>query len=120
LARGEEAPYHANDEALLAAMREFESAHEAYGEFQRQMERYWCLRWLVQENAQSVTATVIRESLARFDELPLVARVPSLPALAPGTRVELAVSGMDFLELTLHCEFQRQLESEALASGAGA
>jgi len=41
--------------------------------------------------------------------LPLVARVPSLPVLAPGSQVELALSGVDLLELTLHCEFKRQL-----------
>ncbi|MBI2510115.1 MAG: RNB domain-containing ribonuclease, partial [Betaproteobacteria bacterium] len=113
LARGGPPPYRANDEALLAAIRDFEAAHEAYGEFQRQMERYWCLRWLVQENVNTVSATVIRESLARFDSLPLVARVPSLPALDPGVRVELAVAGMDLLELTLRCEFQRPLAVDA-------
>jgi exoribonuclease-2 len=117
LARHETPPYQANDAALLAAMRDFESTYEAYGEFQRQMERYWCLRWLVQENAQAVTATVIRESLVRLDELPLVMRVPSLPAVAPGARVELAVSGVDLLELTLHCEFKSQLGAEAPAPG---
>jgi exoribonuclease-2 len=109
--RGAAPPYGANDERLLSAMRDFEVAHDAYGEFQRQMERYWCLRWLVQEGVRSVTATVIRESLARFDELPLVARVPSLPALAPGTRVELALSEPDLLELALPCEFRRQIEA---------
>ena len=111
LARGEEPPYRANDEALLAAMRDFESTYEAYGEFQRQMERYWCLRWLVQEHVEKVTATVIRESLVRFDDLPLVARVPSLPTLPAGARVELAVSAIDPLELTLHSEFRRSLEA---------
>ena len=109
LARGEAPPYRGSDEPLLAAMRDFESAHEAYGEFQRQMERYWCLRWLIQERAETVPATVIRESLARFDELPLVARVPSLPPLDPGVRVELAVADVDLLELTLRCEYRRQL-----------
>mgnify|MGYP001568873956 CR=1 FL=1 len=108
LARGETGPYRANDEALLSAMRDFESAHDAYGEFQRQIERYWCLRWLLQERLSTVTATVIRESLTRFDALPLVARVPSLPALIPGARVELAVTDVDLLELTLHCEFRGQ------------
>jgi exoribonuclease-2 len=120
LARGEETPYQANDEALLAVMRDFEVTYDAYGEFQRQMERYWCLRWLTQEHAEVVTATVIRESLARFDELPLVARVPSLPALAPGSQVELALSSVDLLELTLHCEFKRLLgpvETPAPATG---
>jgi exoribonuclease-2 len=96
-------------------MRDFEVAHDAYGEFQRQMERYWSLRWLLQEGVRSVTATVIRESLARFDELPLVARVPSLPALAPGTRVELAISEPDLLELILPCEFRRVVDAEPTA-----
>jgi exoribonuclease-2 len=109
LTQGKAPPYAAGDEAMLAAMRDFESAYEAYGEFQRNMERYWSLRWLVQEGVDTVCATVLRESLARFDELPLVARVPSLPALAPGTRVELAVSGIDLLELTLRCEYRRQI-----------
>lgn len=109
MARGEALPYRQNDEALLGAMRDFESAYEAYAEFQRNMERYWSLRWLLQENVESVYATVLRESVARFDELPLVARVPSLPALAPGVRVELAVSGIDLLELTLRCDYRRQL-----------
>ena len=118
LARGEPAPYGANDERLLAAMRDFEAAHDAYGEFQRQMERYWCLRWLLQENVRTATATVIRESLARFDELPLVARVPSLPVLAPGTRVELELSDVDLLELGLRCEFRGQLVPEAAAAGS--
>lgn len=115
LARSEVPPYRAGSEQLLAAMRDFESAHEAYGEFQRRMERYWCLRWLIQERAETVAATVIRESLARFDELPLVVRVPSLPPLDSGSRVELAVAGIDLLELTLHCEFRRRLAPETQA-----
>ncbi len=107
--RGEAPHYGAGDERLLSAMRDFDAAHEAYGEFQRQMERYWCLRWLTQEGVRTVTAAVIRESLVRFDDLPLVARVPSLPPLAPGTRVELALSEPDLLELALPCEFRRQV-----------
>lgn len=120
LVRGEPAPYRANDERLLAAMRDFEAAYEAYGEFQRRMERYWCLRWLIQEGVQQAPALVLRESLARFERLPLAVRVPSLPALAPGTRVELAIGEIDLLELTLHCEYRRQLAPTApLEAAAG-
>lgn len=118
LALGEAPPYRANDERLLAAMRDFEAASEVYGEFQRQMERYWCLRWLIQEGRHAAAATVIRESLARFDELPLVVRVPSLPALDPGARFELAVIDIDLLELTLRCEFRGRLEPAATAESA--
>jgi exoribonuclease-2 len=109
LARGAPLPYLPGDEALLAAMRDFEAAHDAYGQFQRAMERYWCLRWLVQEGVETAAATVLRENLARFDDLPLVARVPSLPVLDPGSRVDLAISRIDLLELTFLCEFVRNL-----------
>ncbi len=118
LARGVPPPYGKGDEALLAAMRDFEAAHEAYGTFQRSMERYWSLRWLIQEHVSAVTAAVLRESLVRFDDLPLVARVPSLPALDPGTRVELAVSRIDLLELTVHCEFAGRLAPALEATAA--
>jgi exoribonuclease-2 len=113
LALGEAPPYPANDE-LLSAMRDFEQAHEAYGEFQRQMERYWCLRWLIQEGVHAATASVIREGLVRFDDLPLVVRLPSLPALPPGARVELAVGEPDLLELSLRCEFRREIPAANL------
>jgi exoribonuclease II len=75
------------------------------------MERYWCLRWLLQEKVDSITAEILRDDLVRLDGVPLVVRVPSVPQLATGARVELAVSQIDLLELTLHCEFQRVQET---------
>jgi exoribonuclease-2 len=103
---GQPAPYQAGDEALLAALRDFELAYDAYGEFQRNMERYWCLRWIEQENAAVLEATVIRDNLARCNRLPLVLRVPSLRDAAAGDQVRLAISHLDPWELTLHAEFE--------------
>jgi exoribonuclease-2 len=113
LYRHEAPPYPPNDERLLVILRDFELAYEAYAEFQRIMERYWCLRWLIQEGVDTVEAEVLREDLVRIDRIPLVVRVPSLPPLAPGKRVELAISDIDLLELTLHCEFKRQTDEIA-------
>ena len=113
LYRHEAPPYPPNDERLLVILRDFELAYEAYAEFQRTMERYWCLRWLIQEGVDTVEAEVLREELVRIDRIPLVFRVPSLPPLAPGKRVELAISDIDLLELTLHCEFKRQTDEIA-------
>jgi exoribonuclease-2 len=110
LARGVAPPYAPGDARLPAVLREFESAYEAYAEFQRNMERYWCLRWLLQEDVRRVEATVLRENLCRFDTLPLVVRVPSLPSLPGGARVALDVSSVDLLELTFHCEFRHEIE----------
>jgi exoribonuclease-2 len=77
------------------------------------MERYWCLRWLIQEGVSLTGADVLREELVRLDRIPLVARVPSMPVSVPGSRVELAVSDINLLELTLHCEFKRPLEQQS-------
>ncbi|NBX88488.1 MAG: RNB domain-containing ribonuclease, partial [Betaproteobacteria bacterium] len=103
---GQPAPYRAGDEALLTALRDFELAYDAYAEFQRNMERYWCLRWIEQENADVLDATVIRDNLVRCDRLPLVLRVPSLQDVRAGDPVRLKLSRLDLWELTLHAEFE--------------
>lgn len=113
LVRNETPAYPPRDERLLVILRDFELAYDAYAEFQRGMERYWCLRWLIQEGVILTGADVLREELVRIDRIPLVARVPSMPVSAPGSRVELAVSDIDLLELTLHCEFKRPLEVQS-------
>ncbi len=111
LVRNEPPAYPLRDERMLVILRDFELAYDAYAEFQRGMERYWCLRWLIQESVSLTGADVLREELVRIDRIPLVARVPSMPASVPGSRVELAVSEIDLLELTLHCEFKQPLEA---------
>jgi len=95
---GRRAPFTRNSDALLSAMRAFELTYARYDEHQRAMEHYWCLRWLLQEKPEQLTATVLRENLVRFEGLPLAARVPSLPELAAGTRVRLAVERIELLE----------------------
>ena len=98
---------HANSNVeLLAAMRDFELAYDAYAEHQRTMERYWSLHWLLQERTPTVTGTVLRDNLVRLDDLPVVQRVPSLPHVAPGTVVELAVGAVDLLELGVTLDFK--------------
>jgi len=51
LLRGEPPVYAKNDTALFTVMSSFDTAYSLYNEFQRNMERYWCLRWLQQEQA---------------------------------------------------------------------
>jgi exoribonuclease-2 len=111
-AQNEPAVYQGKDTALLAAMRDFEVAYDVYNEYQRTMERYWSLRWLAQEQLTAVTGTVLmRENLVRLDAVPLVQKVPSLPAtVTPGQRVELGVGAIDLLDLGLELEFKAVLE----------
>lgn len=98
-------PYAVNDTRLFAALRAFEVAYDAYNDFQRRMERYWCLRWLVQEEITECDATLIRENLARIDGLPLVLRVTGMPSLEGETRLRVAFEAPDFLDIEVACRF---------------
>lgn len=117
LLQGEPPPFGQKSADLLAAMRDFELSYAAYAEFQRGMERYWCLRWLLQQRAQGVLGHVLRESLVRLDAIPLVARVPSLPELPRGAHVRLDIEGIDLLEAELRLRYV-ELAAE-LASNSG-
>lgn len=98
-------PYSKDSDDLLILMRDFEQVYGVYNEFQRSMERYWCLRWLIQENIQITGAQVLKENLVKFDSIPLITRVSSLPDLSPGTQVKLEISQIDLLECTLNTKF---------------
>ncbi len=101
--RGEAPPY--GREELAAAARDFEAAYEAYAENQRLLERYWCLRYLLQEDIREAGATVLREELVRIEGLPLVCRTVGLPPSAPGERVRVAFGEVDLWSANVLCRY---------------
>ena len=111
LLRNEAPAYAKNDTALFAILRDFDAAYTLYNDFQRQMERYWCLRWLLQEKVQQSEVMVIRENLVRFAGIPLVSRIPSLPESPPNTRVILEIGEIDLLDLNLNARFVSVVEA---------
>jgi len=111
LAQQSDPVYPPRSEQLFSVVREFELAYDAYNDFQRRLERYWMLRWLLQENVSEVTASVIREDLVRFDSLPMVTRAPSVAGIAPGSKVRLAISDIDLLDISFHAEYRETLDT---------
>jgi exoribonuclease-2 len=110
----EDAPAYAkNDTALYAILRDFDTAYTTYNEFQRNMERYWCLRWLLQENVKQAEAVVLRENLVKLAGIPLVGRIPSLPELPPNTRVMLEIASIDLLDLAFDARYHASVEVTA-------
>ena len=99
------APYGDNDAELFAALADFEATYSQYAEMQDRMEHYWCLRWLLQEGVTECTARVIRDSLVRFERLPLVVRVPDMPPGTADERVRIAIGRIDLLEPRLECRY---------------
>ena len=110
---GRRAPFARNSDTLLATLRAFEVVYARYDEQQRDMERYWCLRWLLQEKVTLSRAVVLREGVVRLENLPLILRVPSLPELESGTRVSVEVGEIDLLDKSIVCTWRQTLEEEA-------
>jgi exoribonuclease-2 len=123
--REEKAPFPPKSAELMAAMRDFELTYAAYAEFQRGMERYWCLRWLLQEQRADITARIIKEQLVRLEEIPLVLRMMDLPdpaTAARGARIRLSIEQIDLLDADIRTRFIELLapeSSDAAFSGEG-
>jgi len=106
------APFKPRDADLFAIVSQFDAAYAAYGDFQSTMEKYWCLRWLTQEQATQVEAIVLKEEILRLVDIPLVIRLPAMPAVARGTTVKLELLRWDEVDLTVEARIIEIAESE--------
>ena len=88
--------YQNSDAELFAALRDFDTAYTAYADFQRQMEAYWSLVYLQQQDISELTATILKEDLVRIEGLPLVTRATGIPFDAlPKSQVLLKITELD-------------------------
>jgi len=110
LLSGTPPPYPPKSAELMAALRDFELTYASYADFQRDMERYWCLRWLAQENVATVTAQVLKENIVRLDAIPLVMKANGMPTLERGARVRLALADIDLLAAEARASFVEMVE----------
>ncbi len=102
-----------NNSDLFALLRQFESAYSAYADFQRQMELYWSLVYLQQQNITEVKALVLREELVRLEGLPMVSRALGIPVCMPKSRVWLKASHINLLDQSVALNFVKFIHSDA-------
>jgi exoribonuclease-2 len=95
------APFKPRDANLFAIVSAFDAAYAAYNDHQQTMERYWCLRWLGQQEARTVEAVVLKEEVLRLVDIPLIIRLPGMPAVARGAHVKLDILRWDELDLSI-------------------
>jgi exoribonuclease-2 len=105
------APFKPRDATLFSIVSAFDAAYAAYNDFQGNMERYWCLRWLGQEDARHVDAVVLKDEILRLVDIPLVVRQPGMPQVARGAQVKLEVLRWDEVDLTIEARVTEIPES---------
>lgn len=100
------APFQPKDADLYAIIGAFESQYTQWSDYQSSLERFWCLRWLQQNDIKQVQANFIKEDLVRLSNAPLVLHVPGLPALERGQEVTLDLLSFDELALTVEARLR--------------
>ena len=106
------APFKPRDADLFAIIGGFESQYVAWHDFQNNMERFWCMRWLQQQQISECEATVLKEDLVRLSHAPLIVRLGGMPALDRGQRIKLKINSFDELALEMDCQFIESIENE--------
>ncbi len=113
------APFPPRDATLMGIAADFEACYSAYGEFQDRLEKYWCLRWITQDEASKpVFVRHLKEGMSRVEPIPLHLPVPELAAHPRMTRAEVSIADVDLLQLSagvrvLHIETPELPESDA-------
>jgi len=115
------APFKPKDATLFSVISQFDAAYTAYNDFQRDIERFWTLRWLQQNEVTELTATTLKDGLVRADTLPLVFKALGCEPLPRGAHVQVRITGLDLLTLDVHASLLARLDDEpaALADDAG-
>ena len=112
------APFPPRDAVLMGIAADFESSYQAYGEYQDRLEKYWCLRWIAQDEAsKDVYVRHLKEGMSRVESIPLHLPIPEMASHPRMTRAHVKVSDVDLLQLSAAV---RVLEIESVQSSSQA
>jgi exoribonuclease-2 len=105
------ATFKPKDADLFAIVSGFDAAYAAYADFQNNMERYWCLRWLGQQEQRQVEAVVLKDEVLRLVDIPLIIRLPGMPQTARGAQVRLDILRWDEVDLEVEARLLELLST---------
>ena len=110
------APFKPKDANLMSIVSAFEDAYSAYNTHQATMERYWTLKYLLQQQLEEIDVTVIKAfpgepPLVRAVDLPLVLGLAGAPVLERGALVRVRLGQVDTMALDVKATFVCLLET---------
>ncbi len=110
------APFKPKDANLMSIVSAFEDAYSAYNTHQATMERYWTLKYLLQQQVEEIDVTVIKAfpgepPLVRAVDLPLMLGLAGAPVLERGALVRVRLGQVDTMALDVKATFVCLLET---------
>jgi exoribonuclease-2 len=93
-----EPTYSNTSEDLNSIVSDFETKYAQYADFQRSMERFWCLKWVQQTDQREFEAEVLRENLVRLDIIPLVCKVNNMTETNVGGKVLIRILDINLFD----------------------
>ncbi len=93
------APFNQKDHDIYSILNIFSDTYQVYNDHQNAMERYWCLRWLKQENIKHIDGTLGKEGYIRFVDIPFNTKQPELAQYPRGSIISLELLDIDEFNL---------------------
>lgn len=95
--------YSGTNHVLLQVADSFDKTYAKYIDFQNKLERYWSLKYLIQENINQVTATFIHKSKVQLAHVPIQINTEGLINPKPkGSTVTVKISDINLTSLTFN------------------
>ena len=113
------APFKPKDADLFSVISCFDAAYSAYNGFQSGIERYWTLKYLVQNGITELTATSLKDNRVRADDLPLVLPALGAQGLPRGARVRVRLGAIDEITLDVFSTVIERLDAQVQAVPEG-
>jgi exoribonuclease-2 len=99
--KNDKSHYSSTNHVLLSVVEEFDIKYAKYIEFQNKLERYWSLKFLLQQNITQISATIAYKQIAQLNGVPLTVDLSNLTNPKPkGTIVQLKIFNINLVLLT--------------------
>lgn len=94
-------PLSATDFAVANVVENFDDVYGSYLKFQDNLERYWSLRYLEQENISTIKATFTWRNNVQLEGVPITVDASTITKAQPaGSEIMLKIDNINFVNLT--------------------
>jgi exoribonuclease-2 len=92
--------YNGTNHTLLQVVENFDKKYAKYLDFQAKLERYWSLKYLLQENITELGGTFTYKSKVQLDKIPVGIETQGLMKMQPkGTKVMVKIFNINLVTL---------------------